>query len=81
MAATCDLNKGIIRAEKLSIFTFTSETNEWIMREYIFKHWNILSEGMEDSTILFLAGVHGLEDGRLGPNADSIETMQTQVSN
>ena len=68
----------IVHADKLAIFTCNEEINERQIRFYVINNWKTLTLGMDGSTFLFIAGVHGLETGKLGPN-EYIEDMQNQV--
>ena len=77
MAAS--FSQGVIRAEKLAIFTSSQEVDERQIREFFLERWDFLSQGLDNGTILFLAGVHGTEDGRVVEFADSFENMILQV--
>ena len=69
--ATC-MDYPIIQSERLTIFTCNDLINEWNVRFYIINHWKSMTQGMDNSTILFISGVHGMENGGLsfGPNED-----------
>ena len=73
-------NQGVIRAEKLAIFTSSKEVDEFQIREFFLQRWDLLSQGLDNGTMLFLVGVHGTEDGKVGENSDSLETMMRQVT-
>ena len=77
MAAS--FSQGVIRAEKLAIFTSSKEVDEWQIREFFLERWDFLSQGLDNGTMLFLAGVHGTKDGKVIEVADSLETMIRQV--
>ena len=64
--------------EKSAVITFESEVDEMAFRRYLKGHWAKLTLGLNDSTILFLAGVHGSDSGKLGPN-ENIQTLKNQV--
>ena len=64
--------------EKSAVITFESEVDEMAFRRYLKGHWAKLTLGLNDSTILFLAGVHGSDSGELGPN-ENIQTLKNQV--
>ena len=64
--------------EKSAVITFENEVNEMAFRRYLKGHWEELTLGLNDSTILFLAGVHGSDSGELGPN-ENIQTLKNQV--
>ena len=69
----------IVHADKLAVFTCNDEIDERQIRFYVIDNWKTLTLGMDNSTILFLAGVHGYETGKLGPNG-YIEDMENQFS-
>ena len=69
-----------IHVEKLAIFSANAETDEWQIREYIAQNWWTLTKELKNATILFIAGAHGLEDGRLSEPTDSVEVLQVQFS-
>ena len=65
--------------DKLAVITFDEPVNEIEFRKYVIKNWNNLTFGLNDgSTILFIAGVHGEDTGKLGP-VTSIDTLKFQV--
>ena len=64
--------------EKSAVITFENEVDEMAFRRYLKGHWEKLTLGLNDSTILFLAGVHGSDSGELGPN-ENIQTLKNQV--
>ena len=64
--------------EKSAVITFENEVAEMAFRRYLKDHWEKLTLGLNDSTILFLAGVHGSDSGQLGPN-ENIQTLKNQV--
>ena len=64
--------------EKSAVITFDNEVAEMAFRRYMKNNWDNLTKGLNDSTILFLAGVHGEDSGELGPNED-IQTLKNQV--
>lgn len=68
----------IIHADKLAIFTCNNEINEINIRKYVIKNWHTLTLGMENATILFIAGTHGLASGQLG-RSENIQTLKNQV--
>ena len=70
-----------LHVEKLAILSSDIETNELQIRKYIAKEWRTLTKGLqENAIILFIAGVHGSEDGRLSKPAESVERLQEQFS-
>ena len=64
--------------EKSAVITFENEVDEMAFRRYLKSNWEKLTLGLNDSTILFLAGVHGSDSGQLGPN-ENIQTLKNQV--
>ena len=64
--------------EKRAVITFENEVDEMAFRRYLKSNWEKLTLGLNDSTILFLAGVHGSDSGELGPN-ENIKTLKNQV--
>ena len=64
--------------EKSAVITFENEVDEMAFRRYFKNNWEKLTLGLNDSTILFLAGVHGSDSGKLGPN-ENIQTLKNQV--
>ena len=71
--------QGVICVENLSIFTALEEIDEWQIREFFHEKWETLSKNMDGQTMLFITGVHGSPDGKLLEDADSLETMKTQI--
>ena len=68
-----------MHAEKLAIFSAYAEINEREVRNYLIEKWETITEGMNDSTMLFMAGIHGSDQGKIGPKARSLETMKVQI--
>ena len=65
--------------DKLAVITFDDPVNEMEFRRYMKRNWQALTLGLNDgSTILFIAGIHGEDTGKLGP-AESIQTLKNQV--
>ena len=64
--------------EKSAVITFENEVDEMAFRRYLKYNWEKLTLGLNDSTILFLAGVHGSYSGQLGIN-ENIQTLKNQV--
>ena len=69
----------IVQADKLAVFTCNDEIDERQIRFYFIHNWKSLTRGMNNSTILFIGGVHGFKTGKLGPNED-IQTLKDQFS-
>ena len=64
--------------DKLTIITSETMINPLDFRIYIVNHWKHITKKMENSTILFLGGVHGSESGKLGEK-DDITNYEKQV--
>ena len=64
--------------EKSAVITFDNVVDEMAFQRYLKSHWENLTLGLKNSTILFLAGVHGSNSGELGP-AENIQTLKNQV--
>ena len=67
-----------IVVEKSAVITFQNQVDEMSFRRYLKCNWDKLTLGLNDSTILFLAGVHGSYSGQLGPK-ENIQTLKNQV--
>ena len=68
-----------IMIEKLAVITFDDVVTEMAFRRYLKRSWESLTLGLNDgSTILFIAGVHGEDTGKLGP-AEDIQCLKNQV--
>ena len=67
------------KSDKLTIFTAEFEVAPLNLRKYVIKHWKDITKGLEkNSTILFIAGVHGSENGKLGGRFE-IRKIESQV--
>mgnify|MGYP001311910111 CR=1 FL=1 len=77
MVSTVPIKKQIV-IEKSAVITFEHVVDEMAFRRYLKNNWENLTLGLNSSTILFLAGVHGDDSGELGPNED-IQTLKNQV--
>ena len=64
--------------EKSAVITFDNVVDEFAFRRYLNENWKDLTLGLNNSTILFLAGVHGSICGKFGPNVN-IQTLKNQV--
>ena len=64
--------------ENSAVITFENEVDEMAFRRYFKTQWAKLTLGLNDSTIIFLAGVHGSDSGELGHN-ENIQTLKNQV--
>lgn len=76
--ATSNIDHPIVLADKLAVFTCNNEINEINVRKYFINNWKKLTLEMDNSTILFIAGIHGKKTGKFGPN-ENIQTLKNQV--
>ena len=76
--ASLNIEHPIVHADKLAVFTCNNEINEINVRKYFIDNWKTLTLGMDNSTILFIAGIHGKKTGKFGPN-ENIQTLKNQV--
>ena len=67
-----------IRAEKLAIFTSTEEVEVREFREFLVEKWKTLSAGLDNGTILFIAGVHGTDERPFGPIQHLVRSKTNQ---
>ena len=78
--ATFKIDHPIVHADKLAVFTCNDEIDERQIRFYFIENWKRLTLGMDNSTILFIAGVHSYETGKLGPKDEvGIWSMKKQI--
>ena len=64
--------------EKSAVITFDDVVEEAAFRRYFKDHWENLTLKLKNSTILFLAGIHGKYSGELAEDED-IQTLKNQV--
>ena len=71
----------IFKCEKLSVFTCrdTETVQATDLKRYIKKHWRTIFQGMTNSTILIVGGVHGSATGKVGDREDNMESIEYQV--
>ena len=67
-----------LRAQKCAVLLNQIEvtTRDW--RCYLEKNWDELTAHLQNATILFLSGRHGLEDGSIGPQDDNVMIHQRE---
>ena len=65
--------------EKQTIIAGLDTINPRQVRELIRKKWNFISDKLDGGVMLFIAGMHGTEDGKLGDQTESVENMKLQV--
>ena len=65
----------------LSVFTCkdTETVSAKDLRLYIKSHWKKIFQGMKNSTILIIGGVHGTPMGKVGAREDNMEGIKNQV--
>ena len=56
--ASSIMNHPVFISEKLAIITCSGEVTSRAIRNYMLKNWNVLSQGLDNSSILIMAGVH-----------------------
>ena len=78
--ATAGLTEDVLRAETLAVVTAFDTVNARQVRELIRKKWGQLGVQLKNGLLLFIMGIHGLENGTLGSPEPNIKTMQNQVS-
>ena len=66
------------KSDKLTIFTCNATVTEVDLRDYMIQNWKTITKNLDNSKILFLAGVHGGKDGTLGEK-ESIQSLKNQV--
>ena len=66
--------------EKSAIISFDGDISAQTLRKCIKKTWAEFTNQMDNLKILFVCGVHGTPEGKLGEKATSLEDMQQQVS-
>ena len=71
----------IFKCEKLSVFTCrdTETVQATYLRKYIKKHWRKIFQGMTNSTILIIGGVHGSASGEVGVREENMKSIENQV--
>lgn len=74
------MEEDIIHIENLAIFSLKGQIAVREVRNYVIDHWPAMTKGMDNSTMLFMAGVHGSDEGKFGPKANSYENMKTQMN-
>ena len=68
-----------LHVEKLAIYSANAKINEREIRNYVIEKWEDISKGMNNASILFMAGVHGSEKGTFNQSADSFNNIMNQV--
>ena len=69
-----------IKTDQLTIFTAEMPVEAPEIRKYIIKNWKKISVRLDNSTVLFIGGVHGGKSGNLGENANNMGSIKNQVS-
>ena len=67
-----------LHAEKLAVFTFDDLLDEMSFRRWFKTNWKTLTLGMDNSTILLIAGIHIEHNGRLY-HPENIQILKNQV--
>ena len=80
MSAECNKDN-TFKCQKLSVYT--CKDNETVgakdLRRYFIKHWREIFQGMENSTILIIGGVHGSATGEVGVREENMKSIENQV--
>ena len=80
MSAECNKDD-IFKCQTLSVYT--CKDNETVgakdLRRYFIKHWREIFQGMENSTILIIGGVHGSANGEVGVREENMKSIENQV--
>ena len=65
-----------LRMQKCAVLLnkIAAQAIEW--RHFLEKRWDKLTEGLENTTILFITGRHGLEDGTIGDQDENVKKNQ-----
>ena len=67
-----------IKVQKCAVLLNQNEVTTREMRCYFEKNWDELTAHLQNATILFLSGRHGLEDGSIGPQDDNVMIHQRE---
>ena len=67
------------RNEKQAVITFAGELGAIHWRSYLQKIWTDVTRGLSNVKITVIAGVHGGDDGTIGPDEDNVVTCQKQL--
>ena len=78
MAAS--LTHDVLRAEMLAIVSAFDMVNARQVREMLRLRWSEIRAHLDNGTMLFIMGIHGNKDGKLGERIGNIRTMQDQVT-
>ena len=66
------------KCDMRTILTCKHVVDEQKLRTYMTKNWETITKGLDNSTILFLCGVHGGKDGSIGGERN-IQWLKNQV--
>ena len=67
-----------LRVQKCAVLLNEIEVTAFQWRLYLQKNWHELTAHLQNATILFLTGRHGLEDGSIGDQDDSVMRHQRE---
>ena len=70
--------ENIMHADKLAVLTFDDELSEPRIRRWIIINWKTFTLKMDNSTILFISGIHYRHNGRFGL-IKNIQDLKNQV--
>ena len=67
-----------LKAQKSAILLNQGKVRAMQWRRYLENNWDKLTKNLNNATILFLTGRHGLEDGKIGAADETILTNQAE---
>ena len=67
-----------LRAQKCAVLLNQIEVTTIQWRYFFQKNWDELTAHLQNATILFLSGRHGLEDGSIGHQEDCVIRHQRE---
>ena len=67
-----------LRAQKCAVLLNKIEVTTIQWRYFFQRNWDELTAHLQNATILFLSGRHGLEDGSIGPQDDCVMRHQRE---
>ena len=71
-------NNDNLRVQKCAVLLNKTAVQAMQWRLYFQRNWNKLTAHLQNTTILFLTGRHGLEDGSIGPQDENVKKNQLQ---
>ena len=71
-------SRGNLQVQKCAVLLNKVQVTAIQWRLYLQKNWHELTAHLQNATILFLTGRHGLEDGSIGPQDDNVMIHQRE---